>query len=105
MRCSCAETRLVAKPPFPTSRRGVACPLHTGKNRDLTHPGKIKCCVLDLPHLLFGRFPCTAMTHSRPRQRHPADCESPQHISITGFEALLPNESEPGEPEPFIRLA
>ena len=102
MRCSCAKTGLLVDPHLRTRRRG---PVQTLKIRDLTHPGKIKRCVRDVPHLLFGRFPCTAVIQNRPGLRLPADYEPTPQNSITGFDALLSNESYPGELDSFTWLA
>ena len=80
--------------------------LNCGLLRQISCPPEINCCVLDSPHLLFGRFPCkVVVTQHRPVLPRPLDCGAAPQLAIMGLEALLPDGFDARELNPLAWLA
>ena len=106
MCCPYIETGLVIHKHLPASRRIAAgFDLQDRQFPHFSYPHEINCCVLDSPHLLFGRFPFRAVTRHCPVLLRPLVCEAASQLAIIGSEALLPDGFDARELHPLAWLA
>ncbi len=106
MRDSFIETGLVIHQHLPASRRTVAgFDLQDRQFSHFSYPPEIKRCVLDSPHLLFGRFPFKVVTRARPVRPRPVNCALAPQLAIIAVEVLLPDGSDVRELYPLAWLA
>lgn len=85
MCCSESKSGLVIRALIPTGHgRQTAGP--ELESPFPTYPFEIKHCVLDSPHLLFGRFPCKVSGDSRLKPFRPVVPEAAPQFRIAGFD-------------------
>jgi len=104
MCCSESKTGLVVRAQFPT-RPGSQTAEPPLELPPVTYPFEIKHCVLDSPHLLFGRFPCKVSGDSRLKPFRPVVPEVAPKFRIAGFDFLPPDGADKREPYTFAGLA